>query len=217
MAARIGVDKLRISLTVTDVDDEGRCNMRALFLALALILAACVTPVATTRFSYSSAESLGVSPMLVLVAPGQAITAAGSVDLRSTNGEQRSAAALAALGRAQAYAEANRLTITAPPLIVNRSVTAERWDFDVMLPVDANASAIAAVDVSLQSTPEGVALALDHAGSVADLNVSYQRLVAEKPDGVRLLALTWEQYLTDPTQTPPAEQRTRVFRSAERR
>jgi effector-binding domain-containing protein len=72
-------------------------------------------------------------------------------------------------------------------------------------------------EVLINAMPSGLALAIDHVGSVATLQASYDRLSRQAPANIELLDLTWEQYLTDPTTTSPIDQRTRVFRQARAR
>lgn len=192
------------------------CVRVCVLSGLALALAACAAPAMVREIDLATPEAIGQEPVLVRVLPGHAVTASGSVDLGRTNSAERSAAAYEALTRAQDFVRTHGIALAAPPIVVNRTVTRERWDFDVMLPVRPGGLRFEPANgVSLQAMPSGLAFAADHLGSIDSLQRSYERLAREAPPGVRLLDLTWEQYLTDPSETPPERQRTRVFRLVE--
>jgi hypothetical protein len=185
----------------------------AILLAAALTAACASTPVARD-FAYSDTTPLGQSAIVVRIQPGHAVIAAGDLDLAGTTMDQRMAYVMSKLGDAQAYARTHQLVVAAPPLLVNRMISPDRWQFDFMLPIAAGSGTPAPSQAaSVGELPSGAALALDHHGPQTDLFAAYARLEAETPSSVRLADLTWEQYLTVPGATAPEDQRIRVFRA----
>jgi hypothetical protein len=176
-----------------------------------LVVCACATP-AMHHVSYSDSIPIGAQPRLVRVEPGMAAAASGRVDLTTAAAADIQAAAFDALARTQRFAQAQGFAVVGPPIIVNREVSRETWSFDVMLPIESSARAISTNDgVTLEPLPNGVAVALDHHGSIDTLHAAYERIAREAPQGVTLGVLTWEQYITDPTRSPA---HVRVFRAA---
>lgn len=182
------------------------------FPLLALVVSCSHIPDAR-QVSYSNLEPIGQSPTLVMIQPTTAVATSGAVDLVESTIEDRTAVVYAALTEAQAYARENNLNVIGPPLLVNCLISPEVWRFDVMLPTSGDQTATPRGATRLAQSPSGLAIAMDHHGSQETLFDSYDKL-ADAIEGVTMLDLTWEQYLTVPGATLPEDQRIRIFRAA---
>lgn len=189
--------------------------MRFVLLCLVLVFWGGAWPerAYADNVSYDVLTPLGQTPSEVFVAPVQAVAVKGSIVLVEVAPEKRAAAVTDALARAGAFARSRGLRVIGPPLVVNHVIAADRWDFEVMLPIADHAAEVGPeVGVAVTQAPSGKAVAMDHHGSNETLFQSYIRLF--EGAGVEPLgALTWEQYMTDPSVTPPADQRIRIFRA----
>ena len=96
-----------------------------------------------------------------------------------------------------------------PPMSVTRryDTTAKVYEFDAAVPVDrSDAPLPAASGVKYGATPEGMVLKLTHKGPYATLAKEYEGLaVFEAGYGFAENGNAWEQYVSDPGNTPEAE------------
>jgi len=84
---------------------------------------------------------------------------------------------------------------------------AKIYEFDAAVPIDrTDASLPAGSEVKIGQTPEGMILKLTHKGPYSSLPKAYEQLAAyEAAYGFVESGKSWEQYISDPGNTPEAE------------
>ncbi len=122
------------------------------------------------------------------------------------------------------FLEANTLRMAGPPLAITTTFDDKEWVFDAAVPVtgapealaraakltaanDAPASGAAAKtpsgNVRIGRSYAGKALRLTHLGPYASLPASYEQLQSYMKDhGLQAAGAPWEQYISDPANTP---------------
>ncbi|GAC1631617.1 MAG: SRPBCC family protein [Nevskia sp.] len=115
----------------------------------------------------------------------------------------------AAYGKVGAAMQAAGLRQAGAPLAVTRRYdpAAKIYEFDAAIPVDRIDAALPPTgDVKFAKTPEGKILRLTHQGAYATLPKSYEQLAAfEAAYGFAENGNAWEQYVSDPRNTPEAD------------
>jgi effector-binding domain-containing protein len=130
-----------------------------------------------------------------------------------------SAAISAALGGAYQnllnYAQANALEVGGAPLAITISHKADGdWVFDAAMPLTtAPANPPAAADgVKVGETYAGRAVKLTHKGPYNTMVASYERIHAyTKENNLTEKSIAWEEYVSDPGETPEAELLTNIY------
>jgi uncharacterized protein YndB with AHSA1/START domain len=118
-------------------------------------------------------------------------------------------------GRIGAFMAERQLQQAAPPIAVTRAYDDEThvWQFDAALLPDRSEIEIPdGSEIRLGQTYGGAVLTLLHTGPYADMEPVYTRLIAYREiAGLQDNGDSWEQYLSDPTTSPPEQAQTRIF------
>lgn len=132
----------------------------------------------------------------------------------------------AELGRAYgvigAFLQANALHMDGPPMAITTTYDDKQWVFDAAVPVSGSAEAMAraakaasganAAAPRLGHSYAGKALRLTHLGSYSTLHSSYDELQAYmKTHALQAAGQPWEQYVSDPGNTPEDKLVTYVY------
>ena len=133
------------------------------------------------------------------------------------------AAVSAALGAANQkllnYGMSHQLNPAGAPLAITISHAADGdWVFDAALPLDAAPEgALPEQDgVKIGETYAGRVVRLTHKGPYGTLAATYERIHAyTKENNLKEKGISWEEYVTDPSETPDEEMLTNVYVAVE--
>ena len=119
-------------------------------------------------------------------------------------------------GKVAGYFDANGLKPAGAPIAMTRSFDEKttRWEFNAGIPVAAAAPPAADSGVQLATTPAGYALRATHTGPYSAMQPSYGKLLAYKAAaGLQDVpgSGAWEQYLSDPANTPAEKLTTHIY------
>jgi effector-binding domain-containing protein len=169
---------------------------------------------ATLDYSYSGRQSLNEFVQVVEVTATPAVTISGSFDLSKTTESERSARVFEQLAAISKYCEKNKLKVSGPPVVVNRKTSDSEWQYDIMSPIESSDTFPPPKgEIFIREMPSGRSIVHEHQGPKSELLLAYKKLENGCPSTEVLQPLTWEQYITDPSSTPVAEMKIRVFRT----
>lgn len=120
-------------------------------------------------------------------------------------------AAYAQVGK---FMAANALKQSAAPITINTSWDADRYVFDAAIPVDREPEHAVPADspVRIKRTWSGRVVRAVHKGSYKGLNATYDKLFAYvAASGLEAAGPSWDQYVSDPGNTPEAGLITHVY------
>jgi effector-binding domain-containing protein len=109
------------------------------------------------------------------------------------------------------------LAMAGPVGAINHSVTEKEWVFDAIVPfagpVEARAKAAAAKGpIRIGTTPAGRTIKAVHVGPYEGMQQTYEKIAAYQRDKkLESRGLSWEQYVSDPANTPPERLVSYVF------
>ena len=146
-----------------------------------------------------------LDPILIAVTSGQA----------SADHEAIGQALGSAFGAVTAFMKKNRLEAAGMPLAITKSWDdSEGWSFFAGIPVAAAPATPPgpAAPVRIGETPGGRTVVAEHVGPYADLSSTYAKAHAFRVAyGLDQAGPEWEQFVSDPGQTPESELITRVY------
>jgi effector-binding domain-containing protein len=151
-------------------------------------------------FSTLEVETVEVAPVTVAY-----------VSTSSTTDEKAIASAYAQVGR---FMAAQRLKQNAAPITINTRWSDAGYEFDAAIPVDRapEREVPPASPVQIKQTYAGKALKAIHRGGYGSMPATYEKLAAyAAAHGHEGAGPTWDQYVTDPGNTPEAELVTHVY------
>jgi len=115
------------------------------------------------------------------------------------------------IGELNAFIQASGIKQAGQPLAISRTIAADRYDFDVAIPVDRNDVPITG-NVQFGLTYAGPAARVAHLGPYDTVAQVYPKVNAWLAvNQLRSGGRTWEQYMSDPSSTPPNQILTYVF------
>jgi len=110
-----------------------------------------------------------------------------------------------------AFIQAAGIQQTGQPLAISRSVGTETYEFDVAIPIDRNDVPVTG-NVRFGQTYAGPALRVAHIGPYDTVSRVYPKVNAWLAvHQMSSSGRTWEQYMSDPANTPPNQILTYVF------
>jgi hypothetical protein len=119
-----------------------------------------------------------------------------------------------AYGRIRAVAGPMGVEVDGAPIAINRAFDPQGlWEFDAALVVKA-APAIESPDAEVKSgsTPAGRGVKVVHTGPYSSMKSAYDAIAAYmKENSLKPGALSWEEYVSDPGDTPPDMLITNVY------
>jgi effector-binding domain-containing protein len=153
------------------------------------------------RFSALKIERLAVAPKSILYI--------------TTHSSQEPADIAAAM--AQAYARISAFMFeagierTAAPMAITRAWDEGGYEFDAAIPV-ASIPAELPIDIKAGQSPSGAAVRAVHRGGYDQMMPTYEKLAAYlSAHGLSQGEVSWEQYISDPANTAPADRVTHVY------
>lgn len=136
----------------------------------------------------------------------------------STSSEWNHEAIREAFNRAHAevvdFLARNQLEASGPPMAITSSYDEAVWRFDVAVPLADAAEIESDLDseVEIRQSFAGEALRGVHVGPFADVSASWDKVAAyAAAHGFEVAGPSWEQYLSNPADTPEAELVTHLF------
>ncbi|TJY62327.1 hypothetical protein E4T66_08920 [Sinimarinibacterium sp. CAU 1509] len=118
-------------------------------------------------------------------------------------------------GRIGAFMAERQLQQAAPPIAITRAYDDETraWQFDAaLLPDRSEVDVPELSEIRLGQTYGGAVLTVLNTGPYTEMETLYTRLTAFREiAGLQDNGDSWEQYLTDPSTTPPQQAQTRVY------
>jgi effector-binding domain-containing protein len=157
-----------------------------------------------TDFAALKAEALEIKPITIAAVAGHSTTE--SADIGKAYAES--------YAKIMGFLKANNLSEAGPPLAIARKwdEAAKTFDFDAGIPVDRSDIPPADGEVHLMQTYGGPALKITHTGPYEDLSKTYAMIKAYmEAYGYEKAGDEWEQYVSDPGKTSPAELVTLIY------
>jgi effector-binding domain-containing protein len=154
-----------------------------------------------TDFSSLDAEILHVEPVdiLYIQTSNQAV------------GDDVGASLAAAYQEISAFMQENSIEMLSPPMAITRSWDEISYQFDAAIPV-VSADVPMSGSVRTGVSPSGTAVRVIHRGPYEQMGPSYEKLSAfMATNGLQEGRVSWEQYISDPGQTPPSELITHIY------
>jgi effector-binding domain-containing protein len=164
-------------------------------------LKALVEQLPAESYSELKIEQMTLEPMTIAYISGSASNEPKAIE----------AAFAQAMTELNAFVASAGLNQTGQPLAISKAIGAERYEFDVGIPVD-RADVATSGQVQFGQTWAGPALRVAHTGPYDAVASVYPKINAYL--AVHQLApggRTWEQYMSDPASTPPNQILTYVF------
>jgi len=116
-----------------------------------------------------------------------------------------------AYGRLSGYMNAEGLKQAAAPIAIYRTAENGTLTIDAAIPVDRDGTAPAG-QVRIAQLPAGPALRAEYQGAYTGLAAARAQMVAYvAAAGLQAAGPTWEQYVSDPAQTPESQLITHIF------
>jgi len=110
-----------------------------------------------------------------------------------------------------AFIAENDITIAAQPMAITHAGSENGYAFDAAIPVVMKDVALSG-GVQLGSTPAGRAVRVVHRGPYDQMVPTYEKLSAYMgAHGLREGPVSWEQYISDPGETPSADLITHIY------
>lgn len=119
----------------------------------------------------------------------------------------------ACYGQVAGFLRRHRLEQTGPPVAITRSHDDSQWQFDAGLPIAAapDKAIPASSPVQVRQTYGGPALCGRHVGPYAGISAAWDKISAYAAAyGYRQAGMPWEEYVSDPGDTPESELITRL-------
>lgn len=120
----------------------------------------------------------------------------------------------AAYGQIGKFMKAHGLGMAGAPITINTSWSDERYEFDAAIPVNREPAQEVPADspVKVKKTYGGRALKVVHRGAYRTMDETYDRLLAyAAAHGYEKAGPPWDEYVTDPGNTPEADLRTHIL------
>jgi effector-binding domain-containing protein len=118
-------------------------------------------------------------------------------------------------GKIMAFVQANSARQIDAPLAITKTFDEEtlHWTFEAGIPVDrADLTAPPESEVQVKQTYAGLAVKATHKGPYADMAPTYAKLMAfNAASGFADNGNSWEHYVADPGNTPPADLITHIY------
>lgn len=154
-----------------------------------------------TDFGGLEVELLDVSPMEILFVSGLSGGMSSNIE----------AFLAAAFREISAFMAENGLEMTAQPMAITRAWDEQGLRFDAAIPVAANIVQPTG-RVRQGVSPSGRAVRLVHRGAYEEMPASYEKLAAFMAvHGLNEGRVSWEQYISDPGETPRDELITHIY------
>ena len=115
------------------------------------------------------------------------------------------------------FLTAHGLAMAGPVGAINRSVTEKEWVFDAIVPFAGPAGARAKAanskgGVRIGTTPAGRTVKAVHVGPYESMQTTYENIAAYlRGNKLESRGVSWEQYVSDPANTPPEQLVSYVF------
>ena len=160
-----------------------------------------VESIPAADFSAIDISLLNLEPVDILYVPGIASGSSGEV-----------AGALArAYRELSIFMNENGLEREAQPMTITRSLDASQMQFEAAIPA-ARLDVPGSGNVRWGKSPAGLTARVVHRGRYDDMASSYEKLAAwMAAHGYREGTVSWEQYISDPGETPPEELITHIY------
>jgi effector-binding domain-containing protein len=105
----------------------------------------------------------------------------------------------------------NSIEMLSAPLAITRSWDAHTVQIDAAIPV-VSADIPVTGNVRVGRSPSGTAVRVVHKGPYENMGSSYEQLSAYMAvNGLEEGRVSWEQYISDPAQTPSSELTTHIY------
>jgi effector-binding domain-containing protein len=157
-----------------------------------------------TDFAELQAEITTVAPLTIAYVTATTGTEDSEIEQAIT----------AAYGQVMQFVSERGLLQTAPPVIINTSMEPSGYVFDAAVPINEAPVDPPADDspVKIGRTYEGTALKFIHRGPYSELPKTYEKIEAYiAAHGFEVTDRSWDQYLNDPTTTPPEDLITHIY------
>lgn len=154
-----------------------------------------------TDFAGLEAEILRVDPVDILYI---------STSDRPVEGDVGASLA-AAYQEISAFMQDNSIDMLSAPIAITRSWDAHNYQIDAAIPA-VSADIALSGNVRAGRSPSGTAVRVVHKGPYENMGSIYEQLSAYMAvNGLEEGRVSWEQYISDPAQTPPSELITHIY------
>ena len=154
-----------------------------------------------TDFSGLEVEVIEVEPMDILYVAVESSRAPGGVADSLADAYQE----------ITTFMSENSIEILSQPMAITRSWDEENYEFDAAIPIVA-ANVEPSGNVQFGKSPSGRAVRVIHKGPYDRMSPSYGKLASYMAaHGLREGRVSWEHYISNPGETPPAETITHIY------